>query len=130
VVLVAVLGDRHAFDQVHDEERPAGVGRAGVKHARNVRVIHQGQSLAFGFEASDDLFRVHPCLYQFDGDDALDRVSLLGHPNRSHASFTDRFQELVRPNHRASAFTRWLIRGDCRGRRAGLQKRTHLLVMT
>ena len=31
LVLVAVLGDRHALDQLHDEVGPAGFGGAGVE---------------------------------------------------------------------------------------------------
>ena len=59
VVLVAVPGDRHPLDEVHDEVRPAGAGRAGVEHAGDVRVVHQGQGLPLGLEAGDDLPRVH-----------------------------------------------------------------------
>jgi hypothetical protein len=39
MMLVAVLGDCHTLDEVHDEVRPAGVGRAGVEHAGNVGVF-------------------------------------------------------------------------------------------
>ena len=59
VVLVAVPGDRHPLDQVHDEVRPAGAGRAGVEHAGDVGVVHQGQGLPLGLEAGDDLPGVH-----------------------------------------------------------------------
>ena len=68
VVLVAVPGDRHALDEVHDEVRPAGVGRAGVEHAGDVRVVHQGQGLALGLEAGDDLPGVHPGLDELHRD--------------------------------------------------------------
>ena len=53
--LVAVLGDRDALDQLHHEERPAAVGRAGVEHAGDVRVVHQRQGLPLGLEPGDDL---------------------------------------------------------------------------
>ena len=53
LMLVAVLGDRHAFDQFHHEVRPAGVGRAGVEHLGDVRMVHQRQRLPLGLEAGD-----------------------------------------------------------------------------
>ena len=56
-VLVAVLGDRHALDQLHDEVRPAGAGGAGVEHPGDVGVVHQRQRLPLGLEAGDHL----PC---------------------------------------------------------------------
>ena len=55
LVVVAVLGDRHALDQFHDEVGPAGVGGAGVEDPGDVGVVHQGQRLPLGLEAGDDL---------------------------------------------------------------------------
>jgi succinate dehydrogenase hydrophobic anchor subunit len=40
VMLVAVLGDRHTLDEVHDEVGSAGAGRTGVEHAGDVGVVH------------------------------------------------------------------------------------------
>ncbi len=40
VVLVAVLGDRDAANQFHDEVRAARVGRPGIEHAGDIRVVH------------------------------------------------------------------------------------------
>ena len=55
LVVVAVLGDRDAVDQLHDEVGPAAVGRAGVEDPGDVRVVHQRQGLPLGLEAGDDL---------------------------------------------------------------------------
>ena len=74
VFLIAVLGDRHALDQFHDEIRPAAVGRAGVEHLGDVGVVHQGQGLPFGLEAGDDLAAVHARLDDLQSDPALDRA--------------------------------------------------------
>ncbi len=113
VVLVAVLGDRDALDQFHHEVRPRraerrkspGFGRfqnpatdvarlasrAAVKDLGDIGMIHQGEGLALGLEAGDDLFRVHAGLDELDCDQSLDRLGLLGHPDRAHAAFADLF---------------------------------------
>ena len=44
-VLVAVVGDGDALDQLHDEVGPAAVGGPGVEHLGDVGVVHQGQGL-------------------------------------------------------------------------------------
>ena len=54
-VLVAVLRDRDALDQLHHEVRPAAIRRAGIEHARNIRMIHHRQRLPLRLEAGDHL---------------------------------------------------------------------------
>ncbi len=56
---VAVIRDRQAVHQFHHKERLAGVGGASVVNAGDVRVIHQGQRLAFGVEPGQN--RASPC---------------------------------------------------------------------
>jgi hypothetical protein len=104
VMLVAVLGDRHALDKVHDDVRPAGARCAGVEHAGDVGVVHQGQSLPLGPEAGDDLLRVQAGLDELDGHQPLDRLGLLGHPDRAHAAFADKLNELVGTDDGAGGF--------------------------
>ena len=96
MVLVAVRRDRHALDQVHNEVRPAGVGRAGVEDLGDVGVVHQRQRLTLRLEASQDLSAVHPRLDQLDRDQPLDRLGLLGHPDRTHAALAHLLDQLVR----------------------------------
>ena len=60
LVAVAVVGDRDALDQLHDEVGPAAVGRAGIEHPGDVGVVHQRQRLPLGLEPGDDL-RGSPC---------------------------------------------------------------------
>ena len=93
-VLVAVLRDRHALDQLHHEVRPAGVGRAGVEDLGDVGMVHQRQRLPLGLEAGDHLLRVHARLDDLERDLALDRRRLLGHEDGAVAPFADRFQSL------------------------------------
>ncbi|MFT5051778.1 MAG: hypothetical protein ACI8QZ_003201 [Chlamydiales bacterium] len=54
-VLVAVLGDRHALDQIHHEVRSTGFGRARIQHARDVWMFHQRKGLALLFKPRNDL---------------------------------------------------------------------------
>ena len=93
-VVVAVLGDRDALDQLHDEERAAVLGRPGVEDLGDVRVVHQRQRLPLRLEARHHLPAVHPRLDELDGDQALDRLGLLGHPDGAHAALADLFQQL------------------------------------
>jgi hypothetical protein len=39
-VLVAVIGDFDAIDQLHHEVRPASFGRTSIQNPRDVGVIH------------------------------------------------------------------------------------------
>jgi hypothetical protein len=94
LVRVAVARDRHALDQLHDEEGPAVGRRPGVEDPGDVRVVHQGQGLPLRLEARQHLLAVHPRLDQLDSDEALDRLGLLGHPDRAHAAFAHRLQQL------------------------------------
>ena len=57
--LVAVLGDRDALDQLHDEVGAARVGGAGVEDPGDVGVVHQGQGLPLGLEPGEHLAAVH-----------------------------------------------------------------------
>ena len=58
-------------------------------------MVHQGQGLALGLEAGEDLAAVHAGLDELQRDRAPDRLGLLGHVDRAHAAFADRLQQLV-----------------------------------
>ncbi len=47
-----------------------------------------------------------PGLDQLDGHQALDRLGLLGHPDRAHAALADLLQQLVRADHACRALRR------------------------
>ena len=95
LVLVAVLRDGNAVDQFHHEVGPARLGRPGVEHLGDVRVVHQGQGLPLGLEAGDHLPGVHARLDDLQGHLAADRLLLRGHVDHAHAPFADLLQELV-----------------------------------
>jgi hypothetical protein len=67
-------------------------------------MVHHGQRLPFGFEASDDLAAVHARLDDLECDATLDRVLLLRHEDDAHAAFADLLQQLVWADDRAGAF--------------------------
>ena len=104
VVVVAVLGDRHAVDQLHDEVGPAPRGGPGVEDAGDVDMIHHCQGLPLGLEAGDDLPAVHPRLDDLERDPAPYRLGLLGHVDRAHAALADPLEEFVGPDHGACRF--------------------------
>ena len=85
--------------------------RAGVEDLGDVRVIHQRERLPLGVESRQHLLRVHARLDDLDGDAALDRFRLLGHPDVAHAPFADLFEQLVRADDIAGPLDRWLIDG-------------------
>ena len=65
LLLVAVLGDRDALDQLHHEVRPAALGGAGIEDAGDVGMVHQRQGLPLGLEAGDHLAVSMPGLMIF-----------------------------------------------------------------
>ena len=83
-----------------------GLGRARVEHLGDVRVIHQGERLALGLEASQHLPRVHTRLDELERDHAPNRFRLLGHVDRAHAALADLLKQLVRADVRAKLWTR------------------------
>ena len=96
-VAVAVVGDRLAFDQLHHEERLAGLGGAAVVNAGDVGVVHQGQCLPLGVEPGQDHARVHADLDQLERHLAVDRLGLLGPVDGAHAPLAEDFQQRVPP---------------------------------
>ena len=90
--------------QFHHEVRPAALGGAGIQHAGDVRMVHQGQRLALGLEAGDDLAGVHARLDDLEGDLAVDRLGLLGHEHPAKTAFADFLQQLVAADDGARPF--------------------------
>ena len=95
LLLIAVLRDRGPLDQLHREVRSSRVGRTGIEHLGDVRMIHQGQGLPFGLEPRHHFARVHAGLDDLQGHFAADGFSLRGHVHDAHAAFADLLQQLV-----------------------------------
>ena len=100
--LVAVLRDRDALHQFHDEERPPILRRASVEDLGDVRVVHHRQRLPLALEARDDLARVHAQLDDLQRHLPHHRLHLLRHPHRAKAALANLLQELVAPDHLAA----------------------------
>ena len=92
---VAVSRNRHPAHQFHHKVRPAGLRDAAVENHRDVRVIHQRERLALGFEARHYLACVHAQLDDFEGDAPADRFLLFGHPDITEAALADFLQQFV-----------------------------------
>ena len=101
LLLIAVVDDRDALDQLHDEVRPAALRRAGVEDAGDVGVVHQREGLPLGLEAGDDVARVHPRLDDLERDLAAHGLLLLGDEHQAHAPLADLLHQLVGADHRA-----------------------------
>ena len=95
VVLVAILGDRDSLDQLHDEERPPALGRAGVEHPGDVRMIHHRQGLAFHSNRASTARESIPGLMKLQRHHPLDRLGLLSEIDVSHAALADLLADLV-----------------------------------
>ena len=63
------------FDQLHHEIRSSRVGRTGIEHLGDVRVIHQGQGLPLGLEPRHHFARVHAGLDDLQGHGAADGLA-------------------------------------------------------
>src|SRR5439155_15816841 len=71
------------------------VGRARVEYLGDVRVVHQGNGLALGFEAGDDTLGVHAHLDHLERDLAAHWFLLLGHIDQAASPFADLLEEFV-----------------------------------
>ena len=67
-------------------------------------MVHQGQRLAFGLEAGDDLAGVHAGLDDLEGHLAVNRLGLLGHEHPAEAAFADFLEQLVAADDAARPF--------------------------
>src|SRR5262245_45678843 len=103
VIFVAILGDGDTTNQLHHEIGPAGFSRTGIKHLRNVRMVHQCQRLPLRLESSDYLLGVHSELDDLERKATLHRLPLLRDVDSTKTAFTQLFQQLVAVDDRSGA---------------------------
>jgi len=111
VMLVAILGNGDALDQLHDEVGLPGVRRPGLEHLGDVGVVHHRQGLFFRLEPGDDLPAVHAGLDDLQGHPPADRLGLLGHVHHAHPACADLLQKLVGADHRPRPFGDRRVKG-------------------
>jgi hypothetical protein len=95
IILIAIVSDRDASNQFHNEERPASVGRTPIQHLGYVRVIHQGERLALRFKAGNNRPRVHAELNHLHGHSSADWLLLLRQVNHTTPSLADLLEHSV-----------------------------------
>ena len=88
-VPVAVVGDRLAGHQLHDEVGKALVGGAGVERAGDVGVIHHRERLPLALEAGEHLVGIHPEPDHLERDRPPERLELLGLVDGPHAALAE-----------------------------------------
>jgi hypothetical protein len=121
-VVVAVLGDGHALDQLHDEVRPAAGGFASVVNLGDIGMIHQRQRLPLGFKARDHLTRVHAGFEDLEGNLTADRLLLLGDEDQAHAAFADLFHQTVRADNTSGTLADRRVKSLRRSNRGAFQE--------
>jgi len=104
LVLIAILGDRHALDQLHDKIRPSTIRLPAIIHLGDIGMIHQSQRLPLRFETCHHLPRIHARFDDLECDLPPKRLLLLSDKHQPHAAFADLFHELVGADDGAGAF--------------------------
>ena len=107
IVLVAIIRDPDAAHQFHHEIGPAGLGRAGIEHLGDVRMVHHRQRLPLRLEPGDHLPGVHAQLDDLERDPPAHRLGLLGHVDHAAAAFAELLASLV-PADDVAGLSRWV----------------------
>ena len=110
-----------------DEVRSSRLRRSGVEDLGDTGMVHQGQRLSLGLEASDHLVGIHAQFDDLESHLAADGLLLLGHVDHRHAAFADLLQELVPPDDRAWLLgNRGLLRNEVWAQHGGFEEIVHL----
>ena len=96
VLPIAVLRELDSVHQLHHEIRAAGLGRPGVQHLRDVRVIHHGEGLTLRFKPRHDLLGVHAGLDDLERHPAADGRGLFGVVDDTHPALAQHLEDLER----------------------------------
>ncbi len=103
---VAVLGDRLAPNQLHDEIRPSLPAHPAIEQPGDARMRQTGEDLALAEKPGLDLIRIHAALDELEGDLLLElSVRPFGQPHRPHAAPTQLLDQAVRSDQGAGGLT-------------------------
>ncbi len=103
-LLVAELRNRDSTHQFHHKIGPSRIGRSGVIHAGDVRMVHQRQRLPLRFESGDHVARVHARFDDLQRNFAPHRLLLFGNEYQPEAPLTNLLHQLVCTDHYPWAF--------------------------
>lgn len=100
---IAVVRERDALHQFHDEVGLAILGGPGVKQSRDVRMVHKRDRLPLGLEPRQDHLRIAAIdPNHFQGHAAFNGFGLVGHPDAPYAPFADLLEQLIPTHHRSA----------------------------
>ena len=68
LMLLAILGDRHAPHQFHHKVGSSRLGRSRIEHRGDIGMVHHRQRLLLGCEAGKHLAGVHAGIDQLEGN--------------------------------------------------------------
>ena len=97
-MLVAVVRNRPAVDELHRKVQPPARVDTAVEDLRDIRMAHARQSLALGLEAPRNRDRIHTGLDPFDCYLTTHRLSLFAGVDDSHATLTEATQDAIMRN--------------------------------
>ena len=81
--------------QLHDKVRLAIRSGPSIENPGNVRVIHEGQGLAFRLKSRHDFFRFFARSDHLHSDSSSHWLDLLGHVDNAEPPFADLLQKFV-----------------------------------
>ncbi len=96
--LVAVLSEGQALNVLHYEVRPTRRCHSCIIDLSDIRVLQQGQGLAFSLEAGDDLFGIHAWFDDLQCHPAFDLPLLLRQVNCGETTFAKDAEQLIGTN--------------------------------
>src|SRR5262245_3461472 len=102
--LIAIVGQWHALDQLHDEVRLSGFADAGVENLGDVWMIHERQSLALLLEAGEHSSRIGAGANHLERHAALHRFSLVSDKDNAHSAFAQLLAKLKPPGEHLADF--------------------------
>jgi hypothetical protein len=92
---VACDGDGKTIQVLHYEVGTALGGCARIVQSGDIRVLHERQSLAFGFETPQDRSAFQTRLQHLQSHFAVHRIRLYREVDDAHAAFTDLANDFV-----------------------------------
>ena len=94
-IVIAISGYRNAWDVFEDEVGPPLTGGSGIEDLSDVRMVHEGEGLAFRLEAREDVFEVHARLQHLESDASSNGPVLVRQIDHAEPTTTQLFHESI-----------------------------------